>query len=99
MKELEKRKKSPPVPKKDLHGGDRYLPDFHMPTIEANSDEAGDYWLWGRNMTLKTLNLEHNPITDAAVVMKLQPGGVGEIHLKGVPCAEELSKLLAEAAS
>jgi len=93
------KKGAPPVVKKDRSGADRYLPEAYTPTCEQFSDAAGEYWLWGRNMTLKTLNLEHNPITDAAAVMRLQSGGVGEILLKGVPCAEELSRLLAEAAS
>lgn len=96
MKEREKRMKNPPVARKDLNGNDRYVPEFYIPTCEERKDETGDYWLWGRNVTLKTLNLEHNPIADAAAVMKLQPFGVGDILLRGVPCVEELSQLYAE---
>jgi len=97
MKEREKKMKNPPVPRKDMNGNDRYLPEFYIPTCEPQSDAAGDFWLWGRNMTLKTLNMEHNPIADAASVMNLQPMGVGDLLLRGVPCAEELSQLYAEA--
>jgi len=92
-KDKEKWAKSKPAPKKDACGQDRYLPDFTIPTCESQTDENGEYWLWGRNTTLKTLNLEHNPIKDAAALMKIQPNGLGEIHLRGVPCAEELSRL------
>jgi hypothetical protein len=96
MKERDKRMKNPPVAKKDIHGNDRYIPEFPMSTCESQTDESGEYWLWGRNLTLKTLNLEHNPITDATAVMRLQPWGVGTMLLRGVPCAAELSQLFAE---
>jgi len=96
-KDKEKWMKTRPAPKKDAQGGERYIPDFILPTCDQLTDASGDYWLWCRNVTLKTLNLEHNPISDANAVMKLQPFGVGQIHMKGVPCAAELSQLLAEA--
>lgn len=95
-KDKEKWAKSKPAPKKDACGQDRYLPDFTIPTCKSQTDDNGEYWLWGRNTTLKTLNLEHNPIKDAAALMKIQPNGLGEIHLKGIPCAEELARLFAE---
>lgn len=85
------------APKKDVHGIDRYTPEAGLPTCSLQTDAVGDFWLWGRNMTLKTLNLEHNPISDAAAVMKIQPFGVGAIHMKGVPCAVELLQLFTEA--
>jgi hypothetical protein len=91
-----KYKKGAPVPKKDAYGNDRYLPEFFIPSCDPATDENGEYWLQGRNRTLTTLNLEYNPIVDASVVMKLQPWGLGNLHLKGIPCAEELSKLYAD---
>lgn len=99
-KDLEKRKKNPPVPKKDVRGCDRYVPEFALASIEQQMDgNTGEqYWLWGRNMCLRTLNLEHNPIADAEAVMKIQPWGVGELHLRGVSCAAELAELQAQGA-
>jgi len=91
--------KAVPAAKKDRHGVERYMPKPQLPTCEQKADESGDFWLWGRNLILQTLVLEHNPITDAAAVMKLQPMGVGEIQLRGIPCADELNTLIDAAAA
>merc|ERR1712224_514453 len=51
-------------------------------------------------MTLRTLHLEFNLIADASVVIHLlQWGTGGELHLKGVPCVEELLRHEAEKAA
>jgi hypothetical protein len=96
-KEKQKGKNAPPI-KKDGKGRERYVPEFYVPTCELQTDAStGEtYWLWARNTTLRTINLEFNPISDANVVLQLQPWGVGELLLRGVPCAQELLRQQSE---
>lgn len=101
-KERDKRAKAPPPPKKDGKGRERYSPDFFMPSceVQADSSTGEQYWLWGRNMTLRTLHLDFNPIADASAVLQVQQwGSGGELHLKGIPCIEELLRHQAEKAA
>jgi len=91
-KERDKRRQPPP-PKRDARGRERHTPEVFLGTCEERSDlgTGQTYWLWTRNLALKKLSLEHNPIGDAASVLRLQPYGLGgDLVLRGVPCAQEL---------
>jgi len=98
-KERDKRAKAPPIAKKDARGRERYMLEFYMPSLEDRKDaETGEtFWLYGRNMVLKTLNLEHNPVSDVATVLRVQSYGVGDLVLRKTKCAEELLDLKAKA--
>eukprot|EP00747_Dinoflagellata_sp_TGD_P060855 gnl/TRDRNA2_/TRDRNA2_152241_c0_seq1.p1 gnl/TRDRNA2_/TRDRNA2_152241_c0~~gnl/TRDRNA2_/TRDRNA2_152241_c0_seq1.p1 ORF type:complete len:549 (-),score=125.90 gnl/TRDRNA2_/TRDRNA2_152241_c0_seq1:173-1819(-) len=91
-KEREKKAKGAPAPKVDPKGRKRYVAEPHADVCEEHKDpETGEpYWLHIRNTELKILSLEGNPVTDAAVVLELQPFGFGDLVLKGVPCAKAL---------
>lgn len=91
--------KTPPVPKKDANGRDRYMTEFyHIDQCEERKDpHTGDvFWVWTRNTALKTLVLEHNPIADAEAVARLQPFGVGDLVLRSTPVAAVLKARAAE---
>ncbi|CAJ1439223.1 unnamed protein product, partial [Effrenium voratum] len=87
QKELEKKKKSQGAPPKDGNGRERYFPEIRFETCEEVKAESGTYWLWTRNVVLKTLNLEENPISDVDAVEALQPLGSGALVLRATPCA------------
>jgi len=97
VKERDKMLKAAPPPKVDGSGRERYKPELYVPTCEDFKDAETNqtYWLWTRNIHLKTLVLEHNPITDAQAVWQLQPYGCGDLVLRATPCAEDLRTLLA----
>eukprot|EP00446_Apocalathium_sp_SHHI-4_P015826 CAMPEP_0177210184 /NCGR_PEP_ID=MMETSP0367-20130122/31418_1 /TAXON_ID=447022 ORGANISM="Scrippsiella hangoei-like, Strain SHHI-4" /NCGR_SAMPLE_ID=MMETSP0367 /ASSEMBLY_ACC=CAM_ASM_000362 /LENGTH=542 /DNA_ID=CAMNT_0018659275 /DNA_START=21 /DNA_END=1649 /DNA_ORIENTATION=- len=82
------------VPKVDGSGRERYNPGIYIPTCEEFKDAAGKpYWLHVRNVALKTMVLDHNPIMDAQAVWNLQPYGCGELVLRDTPCVEALKHL------
>eukprot|EP00445_Apocalathium_hangoei_P000966 CAMPEP_0203841312 /NCGR_PEP_ID=MMETSP0359-20131031/1310_1 /ASSEMBLY_ACC=CAM_ASM_000338 /TAXON_ID=268821 /ORGANISM="Scrippsiella Hangoei, Strain SHTV-5" /LENGTH=548 /DNA_ID=CAMNT_0050755699 /DNA_START=96 /DNA_END=1742 /DNA_ORIENTATION=- len=82
------------VPKVDGSGRERYNPGIYIPTCEEFKDAAGKpYWLHVRNVALKTMVLDHNPIMDAQAVWSLQPYGCGELVLRDTPCVEALKHL------
>lgn len=108
IKERDKAMKKVEPPKRDAGGRERYTPGFHVDACkeELDPDTGQTYWLWSRNLILTTLNLELNPIGDASSVLQLQPFGIGDLVLRGIPCEEELreavealEKAAAEAAS
>lgn len=87
-----KKKAAPPAPKKDANERERYTPSQRLDKCEELKEGGSTAWLLYRNQVLKVLVLEHNPITDAAKVEELQPFGVGDLVLRGTPCAEKLLK-------
>jgi len=93
VKERDKRLKAPPPVKSDGRGRKRYTPEFHMDeVVEQQDPSTGPFWIWTRNMILKTLSLEHNPVSDVATVLRLQPWGPpAELILRGAPCAKEIA--------
>lgn len=84
LKNREKMLKAPPPPKKDASGRERYAPEMYVATCEdcKHPETNQPYWLYTRNLALKTLVLEHNPITDAAAVRRLLPYGCGDLVLR-----------------
>merc|ERR1712048_1373723 len=72
------------------------MPETHIDTIEEAKDEntGSSMWIWGRSCVLKILNLEQNPITDVPTVLRLLPYGCGDLVLRGVPCAQELTEAI-----
>jgi len=100
LKERDKKMKNPPVPKRDARGRERYAPEpFHVDSCEERQDAATGqvYWLRTRNTALRTLILEHNPVADAATVLRLLPFGTGgDLVLRGVPCVQELMEAKAQ---
>jgi len=95
-KEREKKSKGAPPPKCDGSGRERHKAEPYVPTCEEFKDSETNqpYWLWTRNIQLKTVVLEHNPISDAKAVWQLQPFGCGDLVLRATPCAEELKALM-----
>jgi len=94
LKNREKMLKAPPPPKKDASGRERYAPEMYVATCEdcKHPETNQPYWLYTRNLALKTLVLEHNPITDAAAVRRLLPYGCGDLVLRNTPCASSLRR-------
>jgi len=86
-KERDKLLKKPDPPKVDGNGRERYKTEFQVDRIEETPENV---WMHFRNVTLQTLNLEENQISDASVVLRLKPFGVGDLVLRGNPCATEL---------
>jgi len=79
-------------PKIDVNGRERYMPEEPMATCVQITDQRTQQAIWVKslNVTLKSLVLEHNPISDAAGVRALQPYGIGDLVLRGAPCAKDL---------
>ncbi|CAE7470028.1 Scn11a [Symbiodinium natans] len=91
QKDIEKKRKAFGAPPKDGNGRERYWPEPHLDTCEELKDDSGTpYWTWTRNTTIKTLNVEQNPIADADVIEQLQPFGTGALILRSTPCAPRL---------
>merc|ERR1711971_981016 len=93
MAQREKLQKKPPDPKKDGLGRERYVAPLQVDVIEDRHDpNTGEtYWLNFRNMTLKTINVEDNPISDIGEIKRLSLLGTGgNLILRGTPCAPEL---------
>lgn len=99
-KDRDKKLKTPVPPKRDGSGRERYTPELYVPTCEdfPDPETKKQYWLFTRNVALKTLVLEKNPVADAVAVRRLLPFGCGDLVLKGTPCAEELLAMEAAAA-
>mmetsp|Transcript_110292 Transcript_110292/g.235573 ORF Transcript_110292/g.235573 Transcript_110292/m.235573 type:complete len:558 (+) Transcript_110292:42-1715(+) len=92
-----KLKGGPPPPKTDAGGRARYMPKdfFHVDSCDEKVDAATGqpYWIWTRNLTLRTLVLENNPVSDVEAVLRLQPlGPPGDLVLRGTPCVQGLIK-------
>jgi len=99
-KDRDKLLKKPEPPKKDGSGRERFAAPFQVDTLEEKtSDDGHPYWLHYRNISLKTLNLQENLITDTGVVQRLQPFGVGDLILRGTPCAASMLAAKAAAAA
>merc|ERR1712232_67013 len=65
---------------------------------DESTGETVTYWQHFRNMNLKTINAEDNPISDTREVKYLRTLGCGgHMILRGTPCAAEL--LIAAAAA
>eukprot|EP00933_Yihiella_yeosuensis_P019439 TRINITY_DN15760_c2_g1_i4.p1 TRINITY_DN15760_c2_g1~~TRINITY_DN15760_c2_g1_i4.p1 ORF type:complete len:574 (+),score=132.26 TRINITY_DN15760_c2_g1_i4:75-1796(+) len=89
QKEVEKMKKAAPPPKADANGRQRYTPAITCETCEELKDANGSYWLWTKNLVLKTLNLEQNPVADVECE-RLRPFGNGDLILRRTPCSTGL---------
>merc|ERR1712136_650297 len=82
--------------KVDANGRQRYTPEVRVDVCEEHVEtlpggEEAKCWLHTRNAGLKILNLDRNFISDAEVVVKLQPYGLGELVLRNNPCVPVLA--------
>lgn len=92
-KDRDKKLKQLPARKKDGNGRERYTTELRTDSCEEHKDpETGElFWIFFRNGSLRTLNLEGNPIQDARTVLELQPFGVGgDLVLRGTRCVAQL---------